>query len=180
MRRPAVWAAFAAGGLVVGGGAPSVAGSPSIVAVRAGGAVAAARPLPAGGSFALFYEHSAYRAPTVEVFAVAGHRFTMYAVASLNEAVLDYYEVEGVRSRLLGWWVLRLRAPQTIDELSLIATPVGLRTLVAGPECVPLYPRIGSYRLRIRVARSRPAGGTRPCPPGVPELLGAVRAGPAF
>lgn len=143
------------------------------------GTVVAARALPDDGTFALAYVHSAYRAPTVEVFSAAGRRFTMYAIASPNEAVLDYYAVAGPRSASSGWWVLRLDEPQVFDELPLIATPVGRRTLVTGRDCVPLYPARGAYDLRIRIIRGRPAtrpvGRSEPCPPGV---IAAVHAAP--
>ncbi|MBC6459867.1 hypothetical protein [Actinomadura sp. HBU206391] len=187
MRRPSLRVWCAGGALLLGGsaaaddpsGGPSGGGDGgawSIVAERAGGTPLVARPLPAGGSFALAYEHSAYRSPAVEVFAAAEHGFTMYALASPNEAVLDYYEVEGTRTRLAtsGWWVLRLARPHTYEALPLIATPLGRRTLVAGPDCVPLYPRSGAYDLRIRVTRARPAGRTAPCPPAVREIARTV------
>jgi hypothetical protein len=135
------------------------------------GTMVAAHALPADGTFALAYVHSAYHAPTVEVFRAAGRRFIMYAVASPNEAVLDYYAVAGPRSTISGWWVLRLDDPQDFDALPLIATPVGRRTLVTGRDCVPLYPAGGAYDLNIRIVQGRPATGSvrrsEPCPPGV-------------
>jgi hypothetical protein len=155
---------------VLGGAAPANQsddmGVRSVVAVDAAtGRTIAARPLSPGDRFALAYTHSAYRAPTVELFAAAGHGFTMYGVASPNEAVLDYYAVRGIRTRVSGWWVLRLDRPQAFAELSLIGTPVGRRTLVSA-GCVPLYPPVGTYDLRIRIAASHPAGRSMPCPPG--------------
>jgi hypothetical protein len=167
--RPAVRAACAVvAALALGGGGPvpSAVGR-SVVAAGADGAAVAARPLPAGGGFALAYLHSAYHAPAVEVFTATGSRFTMSAVASPNEAVLDYYAVAGSRSPASGWWVLRLDRPQVFDELPLIATPTGRRMLVAGSDCVPLYPASGASELRIGIARGRlVAGRAAPCPPG--------------
>jgi hypothetical protein len=154
-----------AGGLLLAGAAPPGPVAWSVVAERPGGAAVAARPLPVGGRFALAYEHSAYHAPTEELFVASRGRFTMYAIASPNEAVLDYYAVAGPRTRMSGWWVQRLDRPQVFDELALIATPVGRRTLVTASSCVPLYPHSGAYDLRIRVAPSRPAGRSAPCPP---------------
>ncbi|GAA2088337.1 DUF1850 domain-containing protein [Actinomadura alba] len=180
MRRPALWGRCVGGALLLGCAAVSDgshdAGEWSIVAERAGGSALVARPPAAGGSFALAYEHSAYRSPAVELFAVAGQGFTMYALASTNEAVLDYYDLEGTRTRLAGtgWWVLRPAWPRTYAELSLIATPLGRRTLVAGSVCLPLYPRAGAYDLRIRVMRTRPTGRTAPCPPAVREVVQTV------
>jgi hypothetical protein len=177
VRRLAGWAGYAVvGALVLGGAGPGPPGGLgagpgrgpwSVVAEDADGALVAARSLPVDGTFALAYEHSAYRAPAVEVFIAAGSRFTMYAVASPNEAVLDYYAVAGSRSAASGWWVLRLDRPQVFDELSLIATPIGRRTLVAGLDCVPLYPAAGASDLRIRITPGHPVGRTEPCPPGV-------------
>ncbi|MCW2904502.1 MAG: hypothetical protein JWO67_6767 [Streptosporangiaceae bacterium] len=170
-----------AGLCLLGGAASSEAaarpipGTWSVAADRLDGAQLAARPLPRDGSFALAYEHSAYLAPAVELFAAAGDRFTMYGLASPNEAVLDYYEVAGRRTRVLGWWVLRLDRPQAFRQLPLIATPVGRRTLVVGDACVPLYPSSGSYDLRIRIRPVRQAGRTGPCPAAVPQ--GVRRAG---
>jgi hypothetical protein len=159
-----------AAGLALGGAAPSApmsdGGVRSVVAVDAAtGRRVAARPLPAAGSFALAYVHSAYHAPAVELFTTTtgGGRFVMYGIASPNEAVLDYYAVAGTRTRVAGWWLLRLDRPQGFDVLPLIGTPVGRRTLVSAAGCVPLYPATGSYDLRIRIAPSRPAGRPVPC-----------------
>jgi hypothetical protein len=180
MRRPAlcgrcVGAALLLGGVTVSDGSLD-GGEWSVVAERAGGSVLVARPPTPGGPFALAYVHSAYRSPAVELFGVAGRGFTMYALASPNEAVLDYYEVEGTRTRLAGtaWWVLRLARPSAHTELSLIATPLGRRTLVTGSVCLPLYPRTGAYDLRIRVMRARPTGRTTPCPPAVRAIVQAT------
>ena len=171
----------AAAGLVLGGATPADPGVRSVVALDAAtGRRVAARPLPVDGSFALAYEHSAYRAPALELFSArcrdlaAGvptkrkittrcGRFVMYGVASPNEAVLDYYAVAGSRTRVAGWWLLRLDRPQEFDELPLIGTPVGRRTLVSAAGCVPLYPSAGAYDLRIRIAPSHPAGRPVPC-----------------
>ncbi|MGH3388598.1 MAG: hypothetical protein ACRDOO_06945 [Actinomadura sp.] len=179
MRRLAVWAGYGAVAvLALGGASPAPdAGRWSVVAEDASGAMVAARTLPPDGTFALAYEHSAYHAPAVEVFAAAGSRFTMYAVGSPNEAVLDYYAVAGTRSSASGWWLLRLEQPQVFDELPLIATPTGRRALVAGLDCVPLYPAEGAADLRIRITHDRLTGGrTEPCPPGA---LAAVRSAAA-
>ncbi|HEU5156749.1 MAG TPA: hypothetical protein VFU43_07105 [Streptosporangiaceae bacterium] len=167
-------AVLAAAALSLGGAAPPGPGAWSVVALDAAtGRPVAARPLPASGAFALAYVHSAYRAPTAELFAAAGRRFTMYAVASPNEAVLDYYAVPGARARRMGWWVLRLDRPVLLDELSLIGTPVGRRTLVTAAGCVPLYPRFGAYDLRIRVMAGHRAGAPVPCPPGPRRVIAA-------
>jgi hypothetical protein len=157
---------LAAAGLALGGAAPAGPGAWSVVALDAAtGRPVAARPLPAAGTFALAYTHSAYRAPTAELFAAAGRRFTMYAVASPNEAVLDYYAVPGTRTRRAGWWVLRLDRPLVLGEVPLFGTSVGRRTLVTASGCAALYPRSGAYDLRVRVMAGNRAGAAVPCPP---------------
>jgi hypothetical protein len=159
---------LAAAGLALGGAAPADQGAWSVVALDAAtGRPVAARPLPATGTFALAYVHSAYRAPTAELFTAAGRHFTMYAVASPNEAVLDYYAVPGPRARHAGWWMLRLDRPVVLGELSLIGTPIGRRTLVTASGCAALYPRSGAYDLRVRVMAEHRVGAAVPCPPGL-------------
>ncbi|SEH00118.1 protein of unknown function [Nonomuraea solani] len=118
--------------------------------------------LPVSGGFAIGYVHSVYRAPSAEVFTVEGRRFTMRAVLSLNESVLDYYAVEGVRTRDPdGVWVLWLAEPATYGELSLLTTSIGRRTLIAGGRCLPLYPATGAAEVHLTLratldVRSRP------------------------
>ncbi|MFE0152654.1 DUF1850 domain-containing protein [Nonomuraea sp. NPDC059007] len=111
------------------------------------------------------YVHSVYHAPAAEIFSVAGRRFTMRAVISESAGVLDYYALDGTRSRTEGGlWVLRLAAPVTYDGLDLIASPVGRRTLVAGGRCLPLYPASGSTRVRLAVGATPPGGpAAAPC-----------------
>jgi hypothetical protein len=121
--------------------------------------------LPRSGVFAIGYVHSVYRAPSAEIFTVEDRRFTMRAVVSDSGGVLDYYALDGERSRLPGGrWLLRLAVPATYDELPLIATPIGRRTLLAGGRCLPLYPASGARRVRVAVElTAHDRGG--PCPP---------------
>ncbi|MGN9840007.1 hypothetical protein ACTMTI_17950 [Nonomuraea sp. H19] len=118
--------------------------------------------LPVSGAFMIGYIHSIYRAPAAEVFTVEGRRFTMRAVVSVSENVLDYYALAGTRSRTrTGAWMLRLAAPATYEELSLLTTSIGRRTLLAGGRCLPLYPGTGAAEVRLTVeltltARSEP------------------------
>ncbi|MFI7639874.1 DUF1850 domain-containing protein [Nonomuraea sp. NPDC049400] len=116
------------------------------------------------GAFSIRYVHSIYRAPSAEVFTVEGRRFTMRAVVSANESVLDYYALDGTRTRASdGTWVLRLAAPATYEELSLLTTPIGRRTLVSGGRCLPLYPASGAAEVRLAV-EPRLAVRGEPCP----------------
>ncbi|WP_327085325.1 DUF1850 domain-containing protein [Nonomuraea sp. NBC_01738] len=120
--------------------------------------------VPVGRGFALVYTHSMYKALSAEIFTVEGRRFTMRAVVSASGGVLDYYQLDGARSRTpAGLYVLALATPVTYDALDLIATPVGRRTLLAGHRCLPLYPATGATSVRLALAPST-AGAGGPCP----------------
>ncbi|MCK2218843.1 DUF1850 domain-containing protein [Actinomadura sp. ATCC 31491] len=127
--------------------------------------------LPVTGGFLLAYVHSVHHAPAAEVFTVEGRRFTMRAVVSASGGVLDYYALPGTRGRTRdGGYVLWLDRPATYTELSLLATPIGRRTLVAGRRCLPLAPPAGAVQMWLRVEAAPPArtpGAARggPCPP---------------
>ncbi|HET8952422.1 MAG TPA: hypothetical protein VFN44_18000 [Solirubrobacteraceae bacterium] len=140
MRR-AVPAAAAVLATFAGGAAVGAAdGPPRVVATDRDGDTVAALDLPRSGAFELAYRHSYYRRPARERF-VAGDdgSFRLVEIASPSEAVLEYYDVEGARSRSGGWWRLRLARPVRFDRMPLAATAVGRRTLVAGGERVPLF-----------------------------------------
>ncbi len=144
-RAPAVLAvALAVAALGVAGAARAGGGGGErrVVALDAAGAEVAAAALPADGRFALAYRHSVLRAPAEERFrALADGAFVLEAVASPSAGVLDYYELEGRRSRAGGMWTLRLARPARFADLPLAATRVGRRTLVAGGRRLPLFPR---------------------------------------
>jgi hypothetical protein len=128
---------------------PLTGGAPAVVA-RAGDQEVARVLLPPSRTFALEYRHSYYRRPARETFAVAPDgSFTLVAVSSPSEAVLDYYEIEGARSRRGGWWTLRPAQPARFRDMALAATAVGRRTLVAGARRAPLYG--GPVHLRLAV-----------------------------
>ncbi|TMR93503.1 DUF1850 domain-containing protein [Nonomuraea basaltis] len=132
--------------------------------------------LPISGGFAIGYVHSIYKAPSAEVFTVEGRRFTMRAVVSASENVLDYYALEGTRSRTeAGAWLLLLATPATYDELSLLTTSIGRRTLVAGGRCLPLYPDSGAAEVRVAVELTLDGRG-EPCRP---PYDGAAFSGPS-
>ncbi|WP_188194818.1 DUF1850 domain-containing protein [Nonomuraea sp. SYSU D8015] len=122
--------------------------------------------LPVGsGGFMIGYVHSIYKAPSAELFTVEGRRFTMRAVISASENVLDYYALAGTRSRTrTGAWLLRLAEPATYEELSLLTTSIGRRTLIAGGRCLPLYPGAGAAEVRLKVELTRDVRG-EPCRP---------------
>jgi hypothetical protein len=121
--------------------------------------------LPVPGAFAIGYVHSVYKAPSAELFTVDGRRFTMWAVVSTTPNVLDYYAVEGARTRTPdGRWMLRLAAPATYDELSLLTTSIGRRTLLAGERCLALFPASGAAQVRLAVRLTLDVRG-EPCRP---------------
>ena len=128
-------------------------GPPQVVARTTAGETVAQLTLPASRTFALEYRHSYYRRPARETFrARADGAFELVAISSPSEAVLDYYEIEGVRERRNGRWTLRPAHPARFDSMALAATRVGRRTLVAGGVKVPLY-AAGDVHLRLVVER---------------------------
>jgi hypothetical protein len=138
---PAVAAAAVA---LAGGAAVRADGPPHVVATDRGGGTVAELELPRSGAFALTYRHSYYRRPAVERFTAADDgSFRLVEIASPSEAVLEYYEVDGTRSRRDGWWRLRLARPVRFTRMALAATAVGRRTLVAAGERAPLFRRDG-------------------------------------
>jgi hypothetical protein len=133
---PAVAAVLAA---FAGGAAVGAEGPPRVVALDRDGDAVAELELPRSGAFALAYRHSYYRRPAEERFVAADGSFRLVEIASPSEAVLEYYDVEGARSRSGGWWRLRLARPVRFTRMALAATAVGRRTLVAGGERAPLF-----------------------------------------
>jgi hypothetical protein len=118
-----------------------------VVATDRGGDTVAELALPRSGAFELTYRHSYYRRPAVERFAAADDgSFRLVEIASPSEAVLEYYEVEGERSRGGGWWRLRLARPARFERMALAATAVGRRTLAAGGREAPLFRAGGRAR----------------------------------
>ena len=63
-----------------------------------GGRVIVKAALPESGRFAIEYRHSYYRVPARERFEAGSTGFRMVGVESPSEAVLDYYEMAGVKS----------------------------------------------------------------------------------
>jgi hypothetical protein len=137
--------------LAIALGAMAVVGGPPHVVARTAGGERVAE-LRVADTFALEYVHSYYRQPARETFRLRPEGFELVAIASPSAAVLDYYEVEGERTRRGGWWTLRPARPARFRTLALAATDVGRRTLVAGGRRAPLYGH-GDVHLRIGVER---------------------------
>ena len=155
-RRLATVAALATLGAGTATGA-TIPGHPTeparIVARDAAGERVAQLTLPRSRAFALAYRHSYYRRPAVERFRATGDgSFRLEAIRSPSAAVLDYYEIEGSRSRRGGWWTLRVARPPHFESLALAGTVLGRRTLVAGGLSAPLFRpdgRVAHLRLGV-------------------------------
>lgn len=110
------------------------------------GTVTAQAPLPPSGRFSLAYTHSYYRVSATETFQAREGSFRLVAVESPSEAVLDYYALEGQRSRDEQGWVLRPSGTPELERLPLVATELGQRTLVVAGAPLPLYVSAGAAR----------------------------------
>ena len=134
----------------------------SVVARDGEGAVVARAPLADSGRFGIGYVHSYYGTPATERFvADRDGSFRLVGVSSPDEAVLDYYGLEG-RKEATGD-VLRLvpAVPQRFETLPLVATATGRRALVVSGERIPLYGEDGPVHLSIRVEEDTPLARVR-------------------
>jgi hypothetical protein len=114
-------------------------GGPAVTARDEGGDVVVQAALPPDGRFALTYTHSVYQAPAEERFRATSDGFVLDSVASPNPAVIDYYDLDGTRTREHGLYVLRPDHPAHFDRMPLAATRRGQRTLVVNAKRMPLY-----------------------------------------
>ena len=150
---------MAAGALalvVLGAGAVVETGS-SVVARREDGQVVAREELPGSGRFEIEYVHSYYGAPAVERFVADGEGgFALVGISSTSDAVLDYYAVGGRKSTDGRWSSLRLNREQSFEELPLIGTAKGRKTLVVLGERSPLFGEDGPVHLTLRVEKDTP------------------------
>jgi hypothetical protein len=124
-------------------------GPPEIVARDRDGGVVAEAALPASGRFALSYRHSVYGAPAEERFRAVDGGFVLESIASPSAAVIDYYAIEGARTREHGWWVVHPDQPARFETMPLAATRRGRRTLLAGDRRLPLYGHDVHLRLAV-------------------------------
>jgi hypothetical protein len=124
-------------------------GGPEVVARDADGGVVAEAALPSDGRFALTYRHSVYKSPAEERFRAVDGGFVLDSIASPNAQVLDYYELDGTRTRENGVWVLHPDRKARFDTMPLAATRRGQRTLVAGDRHLRLYGHAVHLRLAV-------------------------------
>ena len=124
-------------------------GEPAVVALDGEGRAVASANLPRDGAFSLTYRHSVYEVAAEERFHATDRGFQLDAIASRDGRVLDYYELDGTRTREGETWVLHPREPIRFRTMPLAATRRGQRTLVTSAERVPLYG--GPVHLRLVV-----------------------------
>ena len=111
----------------------------TVTVTGADGRPVAAAALPPSGRFELRYRHSYHGVEAVEWFQAAPEGgFSLVAVSSPSQAVLDYYGLAGRVRRDGGWLRLELDRPQRFKRLPLIATGLGRRTLVVGGAATTL------------------------------------------
>lgn len=120
----------------------------------------ASLPLPESGRFGIAYRHSYYEAPATEHFVAGEEGFRLARISSPHGGVLDYYRLEGEREDRGERVWLDPDEERLYEELPLIATERGRRTLVVGGERLPLYTGDGPRHLTISVERGLPGLGS--------------------
>ena len=61
------------------------------------------------------------------------------SIRSPTPQVLDYYELEGERTRERGWWVLTPDRPARFNTMALAATAAAAARLWPADAALPLY-----------------------------------------
>ena len=133
-------------GALVFAGAFAADWGKSVVVRDAGGKVISRSSLPGSGEFSVEYVHSYYEVPAAEHFYAAPQGgFELVGISSPSEAVLDYYELEGRKTvEDDGWMRLVPKETQRFEELPLVGTKTGRRTLVLPERRVPLFAESGA------------------------------------
>ena len=149
------WLLFISGaiGLLVFAGAFAADWGESVVVRDAEEEMVSRSSLPGTGEFSVEYVHSYYEVPAAEHF-VAGEDegFELVEVSSPSEAVLDYYRLEGSKTTDGERMRLVPEERQRFEELSLIGTERGRRTLALQDRRVPLFAESGApVHLTLRV-----------------------------
>ena len=134
----------------------------SVLVHEADGRTVARAAQPDSGRFELEYVHSYYETPATEHFvAEEDGSFELVEISSPSEAVLDYYELEGRKEASGDLFSLAPDNPQRFDELPLIGTEKGERTLVVSGERFPLYEESAPRHVTIRVEEDTPVTEAR-------------------
>lgn len=139
--------------LLVFAGAFAADWGESVVVRDTGGRVLSRSSLPGSGEFSVEYVHSYYEVPAAEHFVAGDNEdFKLVGISSPSEAVLDYYELEGRKEAADGERMRLLpEEARRFEELPLIGTERGQRTVVVSGERVPLYGEGGPRHVIIRV-----------------------------
>jgi hypothetical protein len=138
--------------LPIFGAALAVDWGTSVVVLDADGKVLSRYPLPDSGDFEIEYAHSYYGVSAVERFSADPRGgFGLVEISSPSEAVLDYYELEGRKAADGEWIRLVPKETRRFEELPLIGTATGQKTLVVSGEPLPLYAGDDPVHLTIRV-----------------------------
>jgi hypothetical protein len=129
----------------------------SVLVHDADGRTVARAALPDSGRFGVEYVHSYYEIPATEHFvAEEDGNFELVEISSSSEAVLDYYELEGQKEAGDDLFRLAPEEYQRFDELPLIGTEKGQRTLIVSDERFPLYEESAPRHVTIRVEEDAP------------------------
>ncbi len=134
----------------------------SVLVHDADGRTVTRAALPDSGRFEVEYVHSYYEVPATEHFvAEEDGSFELVEISSPSEAVLDYYELEGRKEAGEDLFSLAPDSPQRFDELPLIGTGKGQRTLVVSGERFPLHEESAPRHVIIRVEEDTPVTEAR-------------------
>ncbi len=132
-----------------------------VVTDRQSGDLVGSVPLESSSKFALTYRHSYYGEPATERLRVdpTGH-IVVDRIESPSLAVLDYYELTGATARrTAAGWAVDVPTDEPVDELTVLASVIGRRTLVTGSSTLPLWPPDG--RARPVVVSATPQRGAQ-------------------
>ena len=101
--------------------------------------------------------HSYYGDPAYEHFSADPRGgFELVGISSPNEAVLDYYELEGRKEADGEQMRLVPHEARRFEEVPLVGTATGRKTLVVSDERLPLYTDDGPAHLTLRLEENAP------------------------
>ncbi len=142
-------------GLLIVWAALAVDRGASVVVRDADGRTVSRSSLPNSGDFWIEYVHSYYEAPAAEHFSADPQGgFELIEISSSSEAVLDYYGLEGQKLADGERTHLVPKETRRFEELPLVGTEIGQRTLVVSDRRVPLFVESGApVHLTLRVEK---------------------------